>query len=180
MLYSDCNIIYKPAGTWGVWPVWAGRFHPCEHLLLAPPPRACTLRSHSAPESAPTSPTCALPHSTWGHIRVKPVQKAGSRSSDTRRLMHTMFSTISKVCISITGQLQRAEAQFCVHLSRNVRVLAWIMLRSHSAGFLPGSACLCPNTSMATAPSVRYSIKSSVTVTACSYSTDSITKVNAC
>ena len=59
----------------------------------------------------------------------------------------------------------------CVYLSRSVRVLAWMMLRSHRAGFLPASACLCPYTSMATAPSVRYSMKSSDTDTATSYGT---------
>ena len=63
--------------------------------------------------------------------------------------------------------------QMCVcaraYLSLSVRVLAWMMLRSQSAGFLPGSACLWPNTSMATAPSVKYSMKSSVTATASSW-----------
>lgn len=69
-------------------------------------------------------------------------------------------------------EMQRVKGDcVCVYLSRSVRVLAWIMLRSQRAGFLPASACLCPYTSMTTAPSVRYSMKSSVTDTATSYRT---------
>lgn len=52
-----------------------------------------------------------------------------------------------------------------VHLSRSVRVLAWITPRSHSARFLRWLACLWPYTSMATAPSDKYSKKSSDTGT---------------
>lgn len=60
------------------------------------------------------------------------------------------------------------QGNACFYRSRRVRVLAWMMPRSHRVGFLPDSACLCPNTSMATAPSVKYSIKSSLTDTASS------------
>ncbi len=112
------------------------------------------------------------------HLRTRKSQ-TNPKSRKQITWCKTPQCTLLKVYISIIGQLQGVEAQVSAHLSRKVRVLAWMMLRSHSAGFLPGSACLCPYTSMATAPSVRYSIKSSVTLTACSYSTESITKVNA-
>lgn len=62
----------------------------------------------------------------------------------------------------------KSQGNACFYRSRKVRVLAWMMPRSHRVGFLPVSACLCPNTSMATAPSVKYSIKSSLTDTASS------------
>ncbi len=125
------------------------------------------------------------PHLQLACYFAPPEDMEKSNQSEKQEADHLMqdapvFSTLLKVYISIIGQLQGVEAQVSAHLSRKVRVLAWMMLRSHSAGFLPGSACLCPYTSMATAPSVRYSIKSSVTVTACSYSTKSIIKVNAC
>lgn len=139
------------------WPAWAERRHLSEHLVPLPPPQACTPRSHSVPVPAPTSPTCAWPHSTWRSHKSKPVQVRSLWC--LQNMLHGFWFNV----------LRNVRAKVCTYLSRNVRVLAWMMLRSHSAGFLPGSACLCPNTSMATAPSVRYSIKSSVTVTACSY-----------
>ncbi len=52
-----------------------------------------------------------------------------------------------------------------LYLSLSERVFAWITPRSQRARFLRGFACLWPNTSTATAPSIRNSRKSSVTDT---------------
>lgn len=52
-----------------------------------------------------------------------------------------------------------------IHLSRRLRVFAWIIPRSHRAGFFRGSFILWPYTSIANAPSERCSMKSSVMLT---------------
>lgn len=133
-------------------------------------------------------PTCR----SW---KIPPVSTslAGTTSTGTK----SPFSLISRICIHSSKRritslhLQkrnkkikrlsmsrqqvcfeplecRSQQNACFYRSRRVRVLAWMIPRSHRVGFLPDSACLWPNTSMATAPSVRYSMKSSLTDTASS------------
>lgn len=132
-------------------PAEAGRFLRSAHLWQVPLPLEQSLRSRLSPGFESTARAYVLPHSIY----------------KIRYCLHTCALCRTRVYMY----------SFCyIYLSRNVRVLAWIMLRSHSAGFLPASACLCPYTSMATAPSVRCSINSSVTDTASSY----ITPKNKC
>lgn len=125
-------------------PAEAGRFLRSAHLWQVPLPLEQSLHSRLSPGFESTARAYVLPHSIY----------------KIRHCLHTCAPCGTRIYMY----------SFCyIYLSRNVRVLAWMMLRSHSAGFLPASACLCPYTSMATAPSVRCSINSSVTDTASSY-----------
>lgn len=125
-------------------PAEAGRFLRSAHLWQVPLPLEQSLHSRLSPGFESTARAYVLPHSIY----------------KIRHCLHTCAPCRTRIYMY----------SFCyIYLSRNVRVLAWMMLRSHSAGFLPASACLCPYTSMATAPSVRCSINSSVTDTASSY-----------
>lgn len=150
-----CSVLSLPAA--------AGRFPLSAHLEQEPLPPGQSLRSRLSPGFESTAPSGVLPHSTF---------KKQDYWHFWATLVHWFFISYWKAShSSLVRQDYQSEVSVCVYLSRSVRVLAWMMLRSHRAGFLPASACLCPYTSMATAPSVKYSMKSSVTDTASSYRT---------
>lgn len=81
-------------------PVWAERFLRCVCLWQEEPLQPWTLRPHSAPSAAPTSPVDGSPHSTW---RLPRKHKAIRCELNMTLHLHYLCFTMHIMEFSFTG-----------------------------------------------------------------------------